>query len=119
MGQDSPEEWAREKASNYTYQVQWNREDEVFVGTVLEWDLLAAHGETEVAALEEIKTVVAFAIEESEADGDDYPQPIGEKNYSGTFNVRIPPSLHRHLATEAAREGVSLNQWVTTKLAKN
>lgn len=118
MGQNTPEEWAKQKASRYTYQVQWNSEDEVFVGTVHEWDLLAAHGETEQEAFEEIRKVVAFAIEESEAEGDEYPEPLADKDYSGQFNVRIPPSLHRELATEAEREGVSLNQLVTTKLAR-
>lgn len=118
MGQETPESWAREKASRYTYQVQWSNEDEVFIGRVLEWDFLAAHGETKEQALDEIQTVVAFAIEESEADDDDYPEPLGDRDYSGRFNVRIPPSLHRELVTEAEREGVSLNQLVTTKLAR-
>ncbi|MFB6262493.1 MAG: type II toxin-antitoxin system HicB family antitoxin [Bradymonadaceae bacterium] len=118
MSSDEPAEWAREEASRYTYQVQWDAEDEIYVGRVLEWDLLAAHGETEGEALEEIETVVAFALEESAEDGEDAPEPFGEREYSGRFNVRIPPSLHRELATQAASEGVSLNQLVTTKLAQ-
>jgi len=116
---EDPEEWALKKASRYSFEVQWSKEDDAFIGRVAEWDLLAAHGETEQEALEEIRNVVAYAIEESEADGEDYPEPIGDRDYSGRFNVRIPPSLHRRLATEAAREGVSLNQLVTTKLASN
>lgn len=36
---------------------------------------------------------------------------------SGRFVVRLPRSLHAALEMEAAREGVSLNQWVVTKLA--
>lgn len=36
---------------------------------------------------------------------------------SGRFVVRLPRSLHAALEAEAAREGVSLNQWVVTKLA--
>lgn len=42
------------------------------------------------------------------------PEP---KEYSGKFNVRIPKSLHALLASEAAAEGVSLNQLVLAKLA--
>ena len=36
---------------------------------------------------------------------------------SGKFVVRLPRSLHAALETEAAREGVSLNQLVVAKLA--
>ncbi len=36
---------------------------------------------------------------------------------SGKFVVRLPKSLHAALETEAAREGVSLNQLVVAKLA--
>ena len=36
---------------------------------------------------------------------------------SGKFMVRLPRSLHAALEREAAKEGVSLNQLVVTKLA--
>ena len=36
---------------------------------------------------------------------------------SGRFVVRLPKTLHAALEREAAREGVSLNQLVVTKLA--
>ena len=34
------------------------------------------------------------------------------KTYSGSFNVRIPPELHRAAAMAADREGVKLNAYV-------
>lgn len=34
------------------------------------------------------------------------------KDYSGKFNVRIPPELHASIAAHAAAEGKSLNQWL-------
>jgi len=40
------------------------------------------------------------------------------KNYSGAFNVRVDKSLHRALAIEAARLGVSLNAIVAKKLSE-
>jgi hypothetical protein len=45
--------------------------------------------------------------------------PVGpqRREYSGKFNVRVPKSLHAALASEAAAEGVSLNQLVVAKLA--
>ena len=36
---------------------------------------------------------------------------------SGKFLVRLPRSLHAALARDAAAEGVSLNQWVVSKLS--
>jgi len=41
-----------------------------------------------------------------------------ERRYSGSFVMRLPSSLHRQLAVEARREGVSLNQLCTAKLAR-
>jgi len=51
---------------------------------------------------------------------DSLPEPkVGRQReeYSGKFNVRLPKSLHAALASEAAAEGVSLNQLVLAKLA--
>ncbi len=35
------------------------------------------------------------------------------KEYSGRFNLRVPPELHMEISTRAAAEGKSLNKWVT------
>ena len=45
------------------------------------------------------------------------PVPIGERRFSGKFNVRVPESLHRELALAAAEERVSLNRLVSDRLA--
>ena len=34
------------------------------------------------------------------------------KQYSGKFNLRIPPGLHRDIAARAKAENKSINQWV-------
>lgn len=34
------------------------------------------------------------------------------KEYSGKFNLRIPPRLHQEVAARAASEDKSINQWV-------
>jgi predicted HicB family RNase H-like nuclease len=41
-----------------------------------------------------------------------------EKPFSGKFNVRISPQLHRSLAIRARRENRSLNQWVNEVLER-
>ena len=47
------------------------------------------------------------------------PLPRNEQEYSGRFLVRIPKSLHRRLAEQAKREGVSLNQYAEVLLSTN
>lgn len=44
---------------------------------------------------------------------------LAEHRCSGEFRVRIPPTLHRALAIEAAEQGVSLNRLASLKLAAN
>ena len=38
------------------------------------------------------------------------------KQYSGKFNVRIPPELHETIAAAAAADGKNLNQWIADEL---
>ena len=45
------------------------------------------------------------------------PTETSSETYSGKFVVRMPKSLHKTLAELSKAEGVSLNQYVTTKLA--
>lgn len=45
------------------------------------------------------------------------PEPILEE-YSGQFKIRIPKSLHRQLALQSKREGVSMNQYCVYLLSQ-
>ena len=56
-------------------------------------------------------------VADMKANRESIPEPISEKSYSGKFQVRITPELHRRLAIEAAEENVSLNRYVSYKLA--
>jgi len=38
------------------------------------------------------------------------------KEYSGKFNLRIPPRMHSEIAVIATAEGKSINQWVADVL---
>ena len=42
-----------------------------------------------------------------------------EKPYSGRFNVRIPPELHRDIALRARSERISINDWVIEVFEKS
>ena len=34
------------------------------------------------------------------------------KPYSGRFNVRLEPELHRRIALKASQQGITINRWV-------
>ena len=81
--------------------------------SMLSW--LAASPEE---ALKGIRSVVSDCVEDMIKNEEDVPKPIATRRYSGKFMVRIPPEVHRHLATEAAESGVSLNRIASAKLAR-
>jgi predicted HicB family RNase H-like nuclease len=41
------------------------------------------------------------------------------KQFSGKFNLRIPPNLHGEIANRAAAEDKSINQWVSEVLEES
>ena len=50
--------------------------------------------------------------------GIEIPEPNTDEDYSGQFKLRIPKSLHRQLALNAKREGVSMNQYCVYLLSQ-
>ncbi|MCK5529564.1 MAG: toxin-antitoxin system HicB family antitoxin, partial [Kiritimatiellae bacterium] len=69
------------------------------------------------AALKGIGLVVADVVSDMKRSHEQIPEPLACKRFSGKFMVRIPPNIQRHLALEAAEEGVSLNRLASAKLA--
>jgi predicted HicB family RNase H-like nuclease len=102
---------------HYTYRVTWSQEDQEFIGLCAEYPSLSYLDENRSAALEGIVNLVKDIVADLEANGEIIPEPLAEKSYSGKFQVRISPELHRQLAIEAAEEKVSLNRYVSYKLA--
>lgn len=47
------------------------------------------------------------------------PEPSAIEKYSGQFKLRIPKSLHRSLAENSLRQGISMNQYCLYLLSKN
>lgn len=46
-------------------------------------------------------------------------EPDSLNDYSGSFRLRMPRSLHQQLAKDSKREGISMNQYCIYLLAKN
>lgn len=104
-------------SDHYHYSVSWSEEDQCFIARVAEFSLLSAHGETQEEALQELREVVQFVVDDLESSGEPIPQPISERNFSGKVNLRMPQYLHRELTIEAKEQGVSLNQLINLKLS--
>ena len=102
----------------YTYRVTWSDEDNEFVGLCAEFSMLSWLAASPEEALKGIRAIVNTCVEDMITNGEAVPKPIATRQYSGKFMVRIPPEVHRHLATEAAESGVSLNRIASAKLAR-
>lgn len=118
MAKGRSEQKNKVRAEEYSYTVAWSEGDEAFIGRVAEFPSLAAHGRTQEKALREVRSVVEFVLEELAESGEPIPEPLGRRTYSGRLNVRMSKDLHRRLALESATQGVSLNNWINTKLER-
>lgn len=66
-------------------------------------------------ALDAKKEWLEAAIE----DGIEIFCPDSAEKYSGQFKLRLPKSLHKQLAEDAKRDGISMNQYCVYLLAQN
>lgn len=80
---------------------------------------ISAFGHSPEQALEELKEAWEAMKESYTARNEPIPVAPSKKEYSGQFNVRIDRRIHRALAIEAARAGISLNALVAQKLSRS
>ena len=106
------------KVDKYTYRVMWSEEDQEYVGLCSEFPSLSWLKSSPEAALKGIRALVTSTVKDMMENGEQAPEPITIKKFSGKFMVRVPPEVHRHLALEAAEAGVSLNRLASAKLAQ-
>lgn len=98
----------------YIGQVEYDSEAKLFHGEVIGLkDTITFQG-TSVEELERefrnsIEVYLAWCKELKEKP---------EKTFSGKLHLRMDPSLHAHLALEATKRGVSLNDLINEKLQK-
>ena len=102
----------------YTYRVTWSEEDSEHVGLCVEFPSLSWLAKTPEEALRGVRRVVTEVVADLRAQGEEIPEPIALKRFSGRFMVRLPPELHRRLALQAAEAGVSLNRLASAKLGR-
>jgi predicted HicB family RNase H-like nuclease len=106
--------------AHYTYRITWSAQDREFVAVCLEFPSLLWLAATPQQALIGLQHVVAQVVADMQGNGNQehVPVPLADRPYSGRFNVRVPQTLHRRLAMEAAELGISLNRLVSERLAR-
>jgi|SRR5436189_1284767 len=101
------------------YRIELIKDEEGWFVSIPELPGCISQGETPEEALEMIRDAQRLWLQVALEDGDEIPQPAEmEHSFSGKFNVRVTKDLHRMLVHEAERQGVSLNLYVATTLAR-
>jgi predicted RNase H-like HicB family nuclease len=106
----------KNNVSKYTYRIEWSEDDGCHVARCLEFPSLAAHGQTVEDALREIEFVVKETVDWLQEEGAPIPEPLGMKKFKGHLTLRVPAEKHRELAIRSAEEGVSVNQFILSRL---
>lgn len=104
--------------NKYKIYLVWDPEDKLYVAHVPELDGCMSHGKTEIQALRNVEKAIEGWIKTAKEFKMKIPEPIPEKRFSGSFNVRVPKDVHRQLAMKAAEENVSLNHLVSQILGR-
>ena len=98
----------------YHAKISFDAQDALFIGEVFGInDSLNFHG----ASVAELKNAFHHCID-NYLDVCKKFQKNPDKEFKGTFNIRIPSDLHRKLALEATMHDVSLNQFIKDVLTQ-
>jgi predicted HicB family RNase H-like nuclease len=99
----------------YEAVVEYDDVDKLFVGRVINTrDVIAFDG----LSVDELEASFFAAVDEYLDDCERLGKDP-DKPFSGRFNLRIPPELHRQAVICAEKEGVSLNAFVEKTLAQS
>lgn len=96
----------------YHAKIEMSIEDEIFIGSVLGInDSLNFYGNT----ISELKNAFHICIDDYIEMCEHYGKNP-EKEYSGSFNVRVGSELHKKLDIASQEQGISLNQFIINTL---
>jgi predicted HicB family RNase H-like nuclease len=100
------------EVDGYKAKIEFDSELDLFRGEILGLNGSADfYGKDPASLRKEFRASLKVFLEVCEEKG---ISPT--KEYSGKFNLRIPPSLHSEIAARATAEDKSINQWVSEVL---
>jgi len=100
------------EVDGYKAKIEYDPELDQFRGEILGLNGSADfYGKNPAALRREFRNSLKVFLEVCEEKGI-YPS----REYSGRFNLRIPPQLHGEIAARASAEDKSINQWVSEVL---
>jgi len=108
----------KEQTAHYAKFVEWSDADQCFIGRCPEIMAGGVHGGDEARVYAELCQAVEEMLELIHVDGHALPDPLGKKDFSGKFVLRVEPSMHRRLAAKAFAAGESLNSYCVKTLVK-
>lgn len=94
----------------------WSVKHEEFIATVVEFTSLSWIADSHEAALEGLTSVVKEVLQDMLTEGEEIPAPWDERTFSGKFNLRLGPDLHKSVALEAVERDEPMNTHVIKKL---
>ncbi len=98
----------------YIAELTLDFDDDIIVGKVINTaDIISFHGKTLEKTKEAFHDVLDTYLETAEKEGIEPSKP-----YSGKFNLRISPMLHRRLSILARMNNKSLNECVEELISK-
>ncbi len=93
----------------YHAKIEFDQEDQIFVGSILGInDSLNFHGRSVQELTDSMHDCIDNYLIRCEEIG---KEP--EREYKGSFNIRIKPEQHKKIALRAASEGITINQFVS------
>jgi predicted RNase H-like HicB family nuclease len=90
-------------ADHYTYRVRWSAEDDSYVATVAELPSLSWIMTDRAEAFEGIQRLAVEVVSDMLDQGDQPPEAIADRSYSGKFLVRVPPATFGSSRSSARR----------------
>jgi len=100
------------KVDGYKAKIQYDPELDQFRGEILGINGSADfYGKSPAALRKEFRNSLKVFLEVCKEKG-----IAPAKEFSGKFNLRIPPRLHSEIAARASAEDKSINQWVSEVL---
>jgi predicted HicB family RNase H-like nuclease len=100
------------------YRIEVRPEDGEHAAFLLEVPTISAYGASPADAIVALGEAYAAVKRVMTDRGLTLPQPVDQRRFSGRFNVRVSPDLHRELVLCAKREGRNLNAEVAALLAQ-